>query len=461
MSQPTVPLWMARVDQRYAPQVFQNQREHFTQGINPDTHKHAEAIYARLCHVNQRMTTKGKPFVHNVLASPEEEQVLAQSAVHAFLYAHYILKKPFPQGEPWIAQSPDLACAYATHVLKGAFPQAEHVLLGAPPTLPPEHPAVAQREQRMRQVMRADIDPWKALRYLRLIHAPLEQQEPWFAKDSYLSYAYAREKGGRFLAGESEIARDPIHALLYAKYVLKGRFKAAESCIYRDIRCTYLYARFVWHSAKTDERLERLLLSEATRVHAHTSSRDFHAFYKYAKFVVQGRCPRYERALLRLLWNTTHIEPLVDFSLRYLQEITKKPDRYFAHVFAIKAQTGALPYAQTMLKGRYPEWENRLWSRPVDASTLAYLDDLQHKPLRSINDRAHQLALEFRARPHSETCRQLCEKYKVSYNTLSALAPESTYEALVPFFTSALQASVASRRPSTRRVTNTNVDFSL
>jgi len=59
---------------------------------------------------------------------PEAENAISRHADSSYVYAHQILKAPFPKGEPAIISIDYLASEYARHVLKRPWPAAEEII---------------------------------------------------------------------------------------------------------------------------------------------------------------------------------------------------------------------------------------------------------------------------------------------------------------------------------------------
>lgn len=60
--------------------------------------------------------------------TPNEMSIIANSPKYSYLYAYYVLKAPFPEGEPEIARSPEYSYLYAKNVLKGPFQKGEKII---------------------------------------------------------------------------------------------------------------------------------------------------------------------------------------------------------------------------------------------------------------------------------------------------------------------------------------------
>ena len=110
------------------------------------------------------------------------------------------------------------------------------------------------------------------------------EMERYVVNNSECAYAYARHVlKGRFVEGESIIARSAAQSYAYARYVLEGRFIEGERAILTDINCTYMYARNVLGGRFIEG--EQLIATSASQS------------YLYAKEVIQGRFVLGEKVL--------------------------------------------------------------------------------------------------------------------------------------------------------------------
>ena len=186
--------------------------------------------YARAFNIKEAVTVHGRADrddprnVLNMMANlreltPEEEAVVATSPKHAFNYAKYQIKKPFPAGEAAIATDQYFARTYAYEVLKRPFPLGE--------------PAIA-------------TDPWGAAWYAHyVLGGPFKLGEPTIATNADASVYYAvNVLGDRFPAGEAVIC---TNAIAIADYflVMDEPWPEAEPIITTDPHLAYDYAKDV------------------------------------------------------------------------------------------------------------------------------------------------------------------------------------------------------------------------
>lgn len=98
----------------------------------------------------------------------------------AYMYAHKVIKGPWPAAEQLLASDPYWAYWYANSVIMSRFLLGEHTI----------------------------------------------------SKDAYWSFMYSRDVvKGRFTMGEQALASDLTWAYKYARYVLHGRFPLCENAI--------------------------------------------------------------------------------------------------------------------------------------------------------------------------------------------------------------------------------------
>lgn len=151
---------------------------------------------------------------------PELEQALIerQLAENAVLYAKYIMKGPWPEGEPLIAADVSRAVSYAEQILKGRFILAE-------PTI--------------------QKDPEYATYYAERIRGRWREAEPVIAQNAEYAFEYLTSfyQNKPWPEAEPVLAQNPEHALYYAKMHLKGRFEHGEAAIMTDAERAYLYAK--------------------------------------------------------------------------------------------------------------------------------------------------------------------------------------------------------------------------
>ncbi len=103
-------------------------------------------------------------------ANAQQLKSIASDPYFAYVYANYVIKGRFPEGEPAIASDPKYALWYARNIINGRFPEGEKAIAS---------------------------DPHDAY---------------WYAK--YIIK-------GRFPEGEKAIASDPYHNNLYQKLLNK------------------------------------------------------------------------------------------------------------------------------------------------------------------------------------------------------------------------------------------------
>ncbi len=60
---------------------------------------------------------------------PKLEPAIMKHARYAYMYAKYILKRPWPEAEPYIMKDPKWAYWYAAYILKRRWPEAEPYIM--------------------------------------------------------------------------------------------------------------------------------------------------------------------------------------------------------------------------------------------------------------------------------------------------------------------------------------------
>jgi len=106
-------------------------------------------------------------------------------------------------------------------------------------------------------------DPVIAYKYSKyILNGPFPKGEESIAKDPEMSYNYARYTlNGPFPKGEDGIAKDSLLAYRYSRYVLKGRFPKGEDAIAQDPELAYDYATEILKGRF--EQAEKYILQKA------------------------------------------------------------------------------------------------------------------------------------------------------------------------------------------------------
>lgn len=124
----------------------------------------------------------------------------------AALYALYVTRGKFPEGEPIIATNIVVSYYYATNIICERFELGESIIAK---------------------------DIFYAEAYATNLKFRFEIAEPAIAENSFVSYRYARNViDGKFELGEPAIAKDPYNSYYYAIYVLKSDFVLDGKLIY-------------------------------------------------------------------------------------------------------------------------------------------------------------------------------------------------------------------------------------
>ena len=346
--------------------------------------------------VNDLLQTRPEAALEYMLQEgprPELDWLMAMNSEAAFLYALFVLQKRFRDGEHAIAAWSDGALMYTKHILRGQrFLEAEDSLL-------------------------ADgADPHNAVHYLLLTDASISELETWIARSPQLSYMYAKHVlKGPFPQGELSIAQDAQYSFRYAREILKAPFLLAESCIKESPSTAYLYARFVLRAPSPF--IEETLKHNASGILAA----------KYARHVLDGRFPAYERQLSKYMRSirTDTQRKAATQALAYCEQLGKRCPT-LETVFPICPDFSyAFTYNDLFIPGRYKELEAALVDtryRDVDGKNMdRYLSGLRNKRMRTIGDKATQLALEYYHNPQSDTCKQLFATYGVSMQALQSV----------------------------------------
>lgn len=184
-----------------------------------------------------------------------------------------------------------------------------------------------------------------------------------------LLYCYAAwELVNRWPAAETDIAKDPYYAFLYAKTILKGRWPTAETMIASDARSAYLYARDVIQGPWPDGES---IISQSAR----------YAF-NYASFIVQKPWPAgektlsensrygylYARDILGQPWPSLEQQGLGDFAAIYQHEVVQRQP-------PIEHYTFPAPLDQpSQMHQRQPEIEHLLLYDTTPLAELQFYD---------------------------------------------------------------------------------------
>jgi hypothetical protein len=140
-------------------------------------------------------------------------------ALYSYLYAHYVIQKPFSPGEPVLLQSAKLSYYYARDVLKAPFPLGE--------------PTISQ-------------SPEYSYKYaLQTLKAPFPLGEPTISQSPIYAYFYAAHVlQAPFPSGEPAISKSSEYSFKYARDVLKAPFLLGEPAISNSIYKNMYFAMF-------------------------------------------------------------------------------------------------------------------------------------------------------------------------------------------------------------------------
>lgn len=236
---------------------------------------------------------------------------------------------------------------------------------------------------------------------------------PEHAISAYLSFA--SENVQQEQAKKLKLAQDAQYSFRYAREILKAPFLLADSCIKESPSTAYLYARFVLRAPSPF--IEETLKHNASGILAA----------KYARHVLDGRFPAYERQLSKYMRSirTDTQRKAATQALAYCEQLGKRCPT-LETVFPICPDFSyAFTYNDLFIPGRYKELEAALVDtryRDVDGKNMdRYLSGLRNKRMRTIGDKATQLALEYYHNPQSDTCKQLFATYGVSMQALQSV----------------------------------------
>jgi hypothetical protein len=137
---------------------------------------------------------------------PEGEEAISKDAGSSFLYARNALGGRFQAGEKTIIEDGGYVADYAVNIMKGRWPVAEKKILESPHT---------------------------ALKYARFcIKGEWVEGEPIIATDASMAVLYAVHiLDGPFPKAEATIAEDNYNSYYYAKEILKHRFPEGEPAL--------------------------------------------------------------------------------------------------------------------------------------------------------------------------------------------------------------------------------------
>ena len=278
---------------------------------------------------------------------PLGEPAIAKNAGYSYYYADYVLKKPFPLGEYAIARSVWSSYYYATNVLKGPFPLGEpaiynsgfkdryetNVLKGRPWT------GLDQKVDEALDLKNLVTNP-KKLKTHDTHMSPKEAFERLkkgetdecllraVAKDKNLATEFARfVLKGPFPLGEPVIAKDAYHAYHYVSDVLKGPFPLGEPAMAKDPVFAFAYAK--------DTLKGPFPLGEPA------IAKDIGYAYAYARDVLKGPFPLGEPEIAKNL----------NFAYYYARDVLKGPFPLGEPVIR-ENPYAAKQYKKNILKGR-------------------------------------------------------------------------------------------------------------
>ena len=189
-------------------------------------------------------------------------------------------------------------------------------------------------------------DPAAAIEYaINVVKGKWPEGETAISQSSYSAFKYVSEIiKGRWPMGESAISQDSRYAYLYAKDILKKRWPEGEPAISKDSHYASLYATEI--------------LEERWPEGEPAISRNPEDAYEYALEFIHGRWPEAEDALL------SDLEIGVAYCVNIAEERIKKFEDFLLKLPKdtedLKSQIAY--YTHNVIKGRWPEAEDRMFS---------------------------------------------------------------------------------------------------
>jgi len=281
--------------------------------------------------------------------------------------------------EDIILKNPERALIYYSYVKKDRWPKLEKIILDKSNVKLAFRYAknmsskVAGRFLKGESLI-AKYGGW-ALEYATsVIGGRFPEGEKEIAKDPFFAYEYARSViGGRFPEGEKALVENPYLAIEYAQNVIKGRFLEAEDNIANDANTSIRYVDAIRRRFPKGEKLfaknaelaikYALLGLKGRRFEQgeNVIAKDPRVAYFYAKGVVKGRWPEGEKAIAT--------DP--DYAYRYARDVID--GRWPEGEKAIaKDAKSAFHYALHVIEGRFPKGEKAI------ANTIGFKNDYKN-----------------------------------------------------------------------------------